>query len=60
MGEDGAADAGCLPATAEGGIARLEFGLSKRERGRLLRQPPSGGFPEGLLDRAFTPGLKWS
>jgi len=21
-----------------------------------FRKPPSGGFPEGLLDRAFTPG----
>jgi hypothetical protein len=24
----------------------------------LLPKPPSGGFPEGLVARAFTPGLR--
>ena len=33
-------------------------GVRNREPGHILCKPPSGGFPEGLIDRAFTPGSR--
>jgi hypothetical protein len=38
-------------------LSQIACAFKNASPSHCLLKPPSGGFPEGLLDRAFTPGF---